>query len=120
MSDIDISAWGDTPPEFIRVLASVVQQEGNRAAASRRLGIDRASISTLLANKYPACTNKMEKTIMAWAGGVECPIRGRISADECQTEREKPFIGSNPRRIQQYRACRNCSHNPKCRENRHE
>lgn len=119
MNTVDISAWGDNPPEFIRVLANVVEQEGTKAAAASRLGINRASVSTLLANKYPACTNKMEKTIMAWSSLVQCPVLGPITGEECQTEREKPFVGSNPRRIQLYRACRSCPRNPECGKSRH-
>lgn len=120
MSAIDISAWGDTPPEFIRILASVVEQSGSRAAAARRLGIDRASVSTLLANKYPASTEKMARTIMAWASLVECPVLGPITGNQCQTEREKPFIAANPSRIRLYRACRSCPRNPECQERHHE
>lgn len=119
MNSIDISAWGDNPPEFVRVLANVVEQEGSNAAAARRLGINRASVSTLLANKYPACTAKMAKAIMEWAALVECPILGPITGEQCQTEREKPFIGSNPTRIRLYRACRSCPRNPECQENSH-
>ena len=115
MNAVDISAWGDNPPEFIRVLAEVVKQEGSNAAAARRLGINRASVSTLLANKYPASTARMEKTIMAWAALVECPILGPITGEQCQTERKKPFVGSNPTRVRLYRACRSCPRNPECK-----
>lgn len=115
----DLSAWGQQPPEFIRVLAAVVDECGSNAAAARRLGINRASVSTLLANRYPAGTAKMEKIIMAWAATVHCPIMGSISADECHTERSKPFIASNPSRIRLYRACRQCPHNPDCQEAEH-
>ncbi len=120
MNNVDISAWGDNPPEFVRVLANVVEQEGSNAAAARRLGINRASVSTLLANKYPASTDKMAQVIMAWSSLVQCPVQGPITGEECQKERNKPFVGSNQMRIRQYRACRSCSRNPECRENRHE
>ena len=113
---VDTSAWGDTPPEFIRVLANVVSECGNNAAAARKLGINRASVSTLLANKYPANTQKMEKTIMAWATKIPCPVLGDISAGQCQAERNKPFISSNPLRVQLFRACRKCPRNPSCGE----
>lgn len=118
MNNVDISAWGDNPPEFIRVLANLVKESGSNAAAARRLGINRASVSTLLANKYPASTDKMAQAIMAWSSTVQCPIRGPITGDECQKEREKPFVGSNQMRIRQYRACRSCPRNPECLESR--
>lgn len=118
MKQVDISAWGDSPPEFIRVLAGVVAQEGSNAAAAARLQINRASVSTLLANKYPASTGRMEKTIMAWAELVTCPVLGAITGDQCQTERQKPFVGSNPTRVRLYRACRTCDRNPDCKGER--
>jgi hypothetical protein len=108
----DISAWGDSPPEFIKVLSRLVEQEGSRAAAAERIGVNRATVSTLLANKYPANTKRMEQAIMTWASFVSCPVLGEITGEQCQTERSKPFIGSNPTRIRLYRACRSCPRNP--------
>jgi len=108
----DISAWGPEPPEFIRVLARLVAQAGSNHAAAERIGVNRASVSTLLANKYPANTGRMEKAIMTWASFVDCPVLGEITGEQCQKERAKPFIGSNPTRIRLYRACRSCPRNP--------
>lgn len=112
MKEADISAWGDNPPEFIRVLARLVTQEGSNKAAAERIGVNRASVSTLLANKYPASTRRMEQAIMTWASFVDCPVLGEITGEQCQKERNKPFIGSNPTRIRLYRACRSCPRNP--------
>lgn len=111
--NIDISAWGQQPPEFIRVLANVVEKAGSNQAAADQIGINRASVSTLLANKYPANTKAMEVKIMAFATGKQCPILDLISAEECQKNREAEFISSNPQRVALYRACRQCIHNPK-------
>jgi len=114
----DISAWGAEPPEFIRVLARLVEQQGSRHAAAERIGVNRATVSTLLANKYPASTGRMEKAIMTWASFVDCPVLGEITGEQCQKERTKPFIGSNPTRIRLYRACRACPRNPEAANNR--
>lgn len=111
--NIDLSAWGETPPEFIRILASVVDQSGSKKAAADRLGVDRASVSTLLANKYPANTTAMEQKIMAFTTTNECPILGEIDSKLCQKNRELPFISSNPQRVALYRACNQCQYNPK-------
>jgi glycine cleavage system regulatory protein len=119
VNTVDISAWGDNPPEFIRVLANLVKESGSNAAAARRLGINRASVSTLLANKYPASTDKMAQAIMAWSSLVECPVLGAITGDQCQTERNKPFVGSNQMRIRLFRACRSCPRNPECGKPHH-
>lgn len=110
--NIDISAWGEKPPEFIRVLASVVTESGSKKAAGDRLGVDRASVSTLLANKYPANTDAMEQKIMAFTTHLKCPILGELDSKLCQKNRELPFISSNPQRVALYRACRQCKYNP--------
>ncbi|MAY42611.1 MULTISPECIES: hypothetical protein [unclassified Neptuniibacter] len=110
--NINLSAWGKNPPEFIRVLASVVDQSGSKKAAADRLGVDRASVSTLLANKYPANTTAMEQKIMAFNQAHECPILGEIDSKLCQKNRQQPFISSNPQRVALYRACRQCKYNP--------
>lgn len=110
---IDISAWGQQPPEFIRVLANIVEKAGSNQAAADQIGINRASVSTLLANKYPANTEKMKEKILTFGTGKQCPILDQISAEECQKNREQKFISSNPQRVALYRACRQCKHNPK-------
>ncbi len=109
---IDISSWGEQPPEFIRVLATTVEKTGTRKAAGDLIGIDRASVSTLLSNTYPANTAEMEKKILAFGSGKRCPVLGQISGDECQKKREQTFISSNPQRVALYRACSKCEHNP--------
>lgn len=110
---VDLSAWGEQPPEFIRVLANAVDKAGSNQAAADQIGINRASVSTLLANKYPANTAKMEEKILAFNTGKQCPVLGQISGDECQKKREQKFVSSNPQRVALYRACRQCEHNPK-------
>ncbi|MGI1669973.1 MAG: hypothetical protein K6L74_06550 [Neptuniibacter sp.] len=111
--NIDISAWGQQPPEFIRVLANVVEKSGSKQAAADQIGINRASVSTLLANKYPASTQAMEQKILSFTTAKHCPVLGQISGDECQKKREQEFISCNPQRVALYRACRQCKHNPK-------
>lgn len=112
MSTINTDAWGATPPEFIRVLDSLVRSEGSRAAAAKKIGVSRASVSTLLAGQYPsASTDRMEKRIMIHAV-VACPLLGQLSAADCLANRQQSFSPTNPQRVALYRACRNCQHNP--------
>ncbi|MFN3879830.1 MAG: hypothetical protein ACK4L8_00185 [Nitrincola lacisaponensis] len=108
----DISAWGDTPPDWIVALAAEVDSS-NRTAVAQRLGISRTSVSLVLVNKYPSSsTQGIEKRVMALLSSIQCPVMGEISAEQCQTERKKPFVASNPTRIRLYRACSTCPHNP--------
>lgn len=117
--NIDVSAWGQQPPQFIQVLVMLVKETGSKKAAASRIGIDRASVSTLLANKYPANIARMEQKIMAYCATIECPVLGMIESAECQKQREMPFISSNPQRVALYRACRNCDRNT-AQENNHD
>ncbi|WP_286695008.1 hypothetical protein [Spongiibacter sp. UBA1325] len=108
---INLSAWGQTPPHFITVLANEVQ-ESNQATVARRLGVSRTAISLLLRNKYPTPSHaNMESRILSTLGAVHCPKLGEISQAECQKHRNAKFIGSNPSRIALYRACQTCPNN---------
>lgn len=108
----DISAWGDTPPDWVIALAKEVDSS-NRTVVAKRMGVSRTSISLVLANKYPSpSTQGIEKRLAAMLNGVSCPVMGDITNEQCQIERQKPFIASNPTRIRLYRACSTCSHNP--------
>ncbi|MFN3881903.1 MAG: hypothetical protein ACK4L8_10795 [Nitrincola lacisaponensis] len=108
----DISAWGSNPPEWVVALAAEVDSS-NRAAVARRMGISRTSVSLVLANKYPSpSTHGIERKVTAMFSGVSCPVMGEITAEQCQTERKKPFVASNTTRIRLYRACSSCPHNP--------
>ena len=46
------------------------------------------------------------------AEGVSCPVLGEISLSTCRHHRELPFSCSSPQRVRQWRACRDCQHNP--------
>ena len=112
MNPVNINNWGDNPPHWIAQLASAVG-ESSCAAVAKRMNVSRTSVSLLLANKYPSpSTHHMQAKVEALFGGVSCPMLGEIPNAQCQTEREKGFIGSNPTRIQLYRACQRCPNNP--------
>ncbi|MDI3325602.1 hypothetical protein QKW35_14585 [Pontibacterium granulatum] len=112
MTPADISNWGQQPPQWIEQLARAVG-ETSRAAVAKRLKISRTSVSLLLANKYPSpSTQKMQAKVEATFGGVSCPVLGEISNAQCQTERKKGFIGSNPTRVRLCRTCPGCPNNP--------
>lgn len=118
----DLSAWGDTPPEFVRLLAAEVAKS-NRAQVAKMItqrlpvgqSVSRTSVSLLLANRYTSDNLAgMEDKIMAVLGRTVCPVLGEISGRECQKHRNAPFVATNPGRVQLYRACRTCPRNPDC------
>lgn len=116
--EVDISAWGAQPPEFIQQLAALVEETGSRAAAAKKLSglmtkgkVSRTSVSLLLDNKYTAEIGEIEQKISAALCIVSCPVLGEITSEECQKHREAKFTPSNPQRIQLFRACQGCPRN---------
>lgn len=89
--------------------------------AGRRLGISRTAVSLCLAEKYPASTEHIQAKVMALLGQVECPaLIETISAEQCQSWRERKAPTHNPMAMQHWRACQHCPHNPSCQqEQRH-
>ena len=120
MNHIDISAWGDEPPQFIQLLAKAVA-ETSRADVARRIKISRSTVSTLLINRYPSpSTQKIEAKIMAALGKVQCPTMGEIDSSKCQTTRLRPFMSTNAQAIAQFKACANCPLNPNRKGTHHD
>lgn len=112
--NVDLSAWGEQPPEFITALAAVVEDLGSKAAAGRAIGISRTSVTRLLDNKYDSpSTSSIESTIMQYCGSVTCPVLGELSGDKCKHHRNQPYTGTNPQTIALWKACRSCDNNPK-------
>lgn len=120
MTQVDISAWGEQPPQFIKLLANAVA-ESSRADVARRIRVSRSAVSTLLSNRYPSpSTRKIEQKVMAALGRIDCPTLGDINYSRCQTLRLRPFMSTNAQTIAQYKACANCPNNPNRREHSRE
>lgn len=118
---IDLSAWGEQPPLFVSLLAREVEQS-NRAHVGERLGISRTAVSLVLVNRYPASTTNVERRVMDVLGRIDCVALGEvITAEQCQTNRDKPAPTHNPHAMQHWRACQHCPQNPRCaaKEQRH-
>lgn len=113
MTAINLDAWGDTPPQWVRLLASEVARS-NRTLAGARIGMSRTAVSLVLVNRYPSpSTAGIERRVMATLGRLECPaLESRITADQCQAFREKPAPTHNPQAMQKWKACQHCPHNP--------
>lgn len=112
---VDISAWGDTPPLFITLLAAEVRAS-NRKIAGERIGMSRTAVALVLANKYPSpSTAGIERRVMATLGRRDCPAMGeRISTQQCRDYRERPAPTHNPMAMRVWRVCQTCPHNPDC------
>lgn len=113
MTAINLDAWGDTPPLWVRLLAAEVARS-NRTRAGARLGISRTAVSLVLVNRYPSpSTAGIERRVLAKLGRLDCPAKGEaVTAIQCQAFREKPAPTHNPQAMQKWKACQHCPHNP--------
>jgi hypothetical protein len=99
-------------PEFVLALA----HEANRntlAGAAKAIGYTGGLVSSVLANKYGAGTERIEAKVRGALMNekVICPILGEIGRDHCLDEQAKPSRATSSIRSKLYRACRNgCPH----------
>jgi len=112
---VDISAWGSTPPLFVRLLAAEVGVS-NRTRAAERVGISRTAVSLILVNKYSSpSTAGVERRVLDSLGRIECVAVGEVlTIEQCQNYREKAAPTHNPQSMQHWRACQHCPNNPSC------
>lgn len=102
------------PADALAALVALKKQLP-QAEIARLLGINEGTISNALAGRYIGNVDKLAERIRGQFLNktVACPVLGVISARICQDERNKPFHSANPMRLQIWRACRTCTHNPK-------
>lgn len=108
-------AWGGNPPLWVGLLAAEVERS-NMTVAARRIGMNRATVSTALRNCYPSnSTAGVERRVLDALGQLDCPaLESTITLIQCQTFRERPAPTHNPMAMQHWRACQHCANNPTC------
>ena len=81
---------------------------------ARRIGVSEGTISNALKGRYIGNVDALAERIRGELLNqtVGCPILGEITTRICQDERKKPFHTANPMRVQLWRACKTCQHNP--------
>ena len=102
------------PDDALQALLSLKEQLP-QAEIARRLGVNEGTISNALKGRYIGNVDKLAERIRGELLNktVVCPVLGEISTRICQDERNKPFHTANPVRVQLWRACKVCKHNPK-------
>ncbi|MCY1290486.1 hypothetical protein D9M69_418620 [compost metagenome] len=117
---VDLTAWGAEPPLWVRLLANAVEQT-NRTLAGQRIGMSRTAVTLALANRYPSpSTAAVERRVLDALGRIECVAIGEVvTAEQCQSYRERPAPTHNPHAMRHWRACQHCPQNPTCGEQRH-
>lgn len=85
-----------------------------QAAIAKRLGVSDAAVSAALKGRYIGNVEALAERIRGELLNqtVRCPILGEITSRICQDERKKPLHTANPVRVQLWRACKVCPHNP--------
>lgn len=98
---------------WLAILRRQVDAKG-RTVVCRELGISPGSLSLVLADKYPASTDNIEKTVVKIYGSsglVNCVVLGEIEPSKCidNWELAQKIRGAgNPATIRLYIACRKC------------
>ncbi|WP_165676496.1 hypothetical protein [Metapseudomonas otitidis] len=117
---VDLSAWGEVPPQWIALLAREVERS-TRSRVAERVGISRTAVTLALQNRYPSpSTARIERRVLEALGRIECVALGEvIDSTQCQSYRERPAPTHNPPAMQHWRACQHCPHNPNCTEKSH-
>jgi hypothetical protein len=101
------------PKDAMDALLALKQQH-SQADIARRIGASEGTISNALAGRYIGNVDALAERIRGELLNqtVACPILGVITTRICQDERKKPFHTANPMRVQLWRACKSCPHNP--------
>ena len=115
MSAARLHAWGEQPPLFVQLLGAEVARS-NMTATGKRIGMSRSAVSLVLANRYPSpSTAGVERRVLDALGRLDCvAIDAEVTAEQCQSYREKPAPTHNPQAMQHWKACLHCQHNPNC------
>lgn len=114
------AAYRGKPPDWIVALAVEANRTGLRTAA-KRIGYSAGLASHVIANSYPAATDKVAAKVRGALMNetVACPVLGEIGRDHCITQQGMPRTGASSVRARLYRACRGgCPHSMLDKEGR--
>lgn len=112
-----VAGWAGAVPDWIMELARECDDTSAHKAAVR-LGVSVSLVSRAINNKHHAPLDFLQERMVGVAGpaqGVACPVLGEITPARCREERNRPFSGVNPLRVQLGRTCPECIFNPKRR-----
>ena len=96
---------------WMKLLTEAVART-SRNAVAEEIGVSRTTISLVLAEKYPAKTDKIAALVIDTYGKVNCPALGEeITLSQCKKHHESAPPTSSPRAMRHWRACQTCEHN---------
>jgi hypothetical protein len=84
----------------------------SQAQVARELGVSATAVSLLLAEKYPARTDKLADRVLLRYGRIHCPyLDEEIAFSACRDHHDRPAPTSSPFAMRHWRACQSCAHN---------
>ena len=101
---------------WLKILKQQVKEKG-AATVAREVGISPASLSLVLAEKYPAKTDNVERKVISIYGTVsgliDCPVLGEIEPAVCAEKHNLAnLVGmkcGNPATLKLYKTCLKCA-----------
>lgn len=97
-----------TPADWLSILRTRVAASSNQAVADE-LSVSRTTISLVLADKYPARTDKIAAKVMDMYARITCPhTAAEITHAVCRTTSTANTPTSSPQAMRQWRACQSC------------
>lgn len=94
------------------MLQKAVDTTSPREVAAK-LGYSRATISLVLAGKYPGRADKVEARVIEVFGRVECPFEHQvITPADCKAHALVKAPTHNPIKMEHWRACLHCPMRP--------
>lgn len=89
-----------------RGIAGVADQMGK--------GVSRTALSLVLANKYPAKTDRIAARVLDTFARISCPHLGEtVTQAQCRHFANRAAPTNSPRDMRHWRACQACPHKPK-------
>lgn len=80
-------------------------------AVADKLDVSRTTISLVLADKYPAKTDKIAAKVLDTYARITCPHTGmEITYAECRQLSTSAVPTSSPQAMRYWRACQSCTH----------
>ena len=97
--------------DWKELLQKAVDAEGSSiTAVSAKLDVSRTTISLVLADKYPAKTDKIAAKVMDTFARITCTHTGaEINHAECRVMSTGSVPTSSPQAMRQWRACQSCA-----------
>ncbi|MDG4552857.1 MAG: LacI family transcriptional regulator [Candidatus Competibacter sp.] len=111
MADLPVIDAAEPRSDWLELLRAAAARE-TIAGAAERVGLSRATVSLLLAGKYPAKSLiHVERKVRAALDRWWCPYLDRtISAQDCRAYHDRPAPRSSSREIKHWQACQQCIH----------